>query len=259
MPRKPRSEELESVVKSFQEVTIDLSTGARIDYAVWEDARNALLAQPELTRTIPEWIVKNRWGGQFWQFIKAQSDTYAGRREFIWSSIAPLFDVIRKGATLPTARSLEPLLDVCSSGDVSDAWARIQTRKGSDPEGTITAARALLESTCKYILDQLRVEYGDADDLPKLYGQVAAAMKLGPQDHNEQVFKQVLSGCFSVVNGMAAIRNTLGDAHGKGRRTPRPALRHATLAANLGGAIATFLIATYEERYKARPDAPRSG
>ncbi|MFN0177193.1 MAG: abortive infection family protein [Gemmatimonadales bacterium] len=238
------------MVQSFQQTTIDLSTGTTVDYAVWEEARNALLALPELNRSVPEWVVKNRWGGQFWQFIKGQSPTYAARKEFIWSSLSPLFEIIDKGGTLPTARSFEPLLGACTSPAVSEAWTRIQARKDSDPEGAITASRSLLESTCKYVLDQLQVEYDDDDDLPKLYGLAAKSMKLGPQGHNEQVFKQILSGCFSVVNGMAAMRNTLGDAHGKGKRTPKPTPRHATLAANLGGTIATFLIATFEERFK---------
>ncbi|MBL8989227.1 MAG: abortive infection family protein [Gemmatimonadetes bacterium] len=259
MPRKPRAEALRTVVESFQQTTIDLSTGAAVDYAIWAEARNALLSEPELTRTIPEWVVKNRWGGQFWQFIKSQSDTYAGRREFIWSTLAPLFDVIDKGATLPTARALEPLLDGCTSTAVAEAWTRIQARKDTDPEGAITASRSLLESTCKYVLDKLQVEYADEEDLPKLYGLAATSMKLGPQDHNEQVFKQILSGCFSVVNGMAAMRNALGDAHGKGKRTPRPTMRHATLAANLAGTIATFLIATFEERFKQSGGSPRVG
>ena len=177
------------------------------------------------------------------------------RREFIWSSLAPLFALIDRGATLQAARSLEPLLDGCTSAAVAEAWARIQARKDTDPEGAITAARSLVESSCKYVLDRLDVEYADGEDLPKLYGRAAKAMKLGPQDHHEQVFKQILSGCVSVVNGLAALRNTLSDAHGKGKRAPKPTPRHAVLAVNLAGTIATFLLATFEERYSKRPGA----
>jgi hypothetical protein len=142
------------------------------------------------------------------------------------------------------------LLHSCSSSTVAEAWLRIQARREADPEGAITAARALLESTCKYVLDELGLEYGASEELPALYGKAATAMNLAPRNHNEQVFKQILSGCISVVNGLAAMRNALGDAHGRAARSPKPSARHADLAVNLAGSISSFLIATYEERFR---------
>ncbi len=53
----------------------------------------------------------------------------------------------------------------------------------------------------------------------------------------------------SVANGLAAMRNTFGDAHGKGPKAYKPSARHADLAINLAGTIATFLMATYEQRF----------
>jgi hypothetical protein len=98
-------------------------------------------------------------------------------------------------------------------------------------------------------LQKLKVAYSEKDDLPKLYGLVANSMNLGPQSHKEEVFKQILGGCMSVANGLAALRNTFGDAHGKASGAPKPAARHADLAINLAGTLATFLMATYEDRY----------
>src|SRR5207245_2114783 len=116
--------------------------------------------------------------------------------------------------------------------------------RGGDPEGAITAARTTLESVCKLILDDYGVEYS-ADDLPQLYKKVARELRLAPSDHTEQAFKQILSGCSSVVNGLATLRNRLSDSHGQGKLPIRPGPRHADLAVNLAGAMSSFIVQTW--------------
>ncbi|WP_042491478.1 abortive infection family protein, partial [Sphingomonas parapaucimobilis] len=58
----------------------------------------------------------------------------------------------------------------------------------------------------------------------------------------------ILGNCQSVVESLGALRNKLGDAHGGGPKRARPAARHAELAVNLAGSMATFLVATWETR-----------
>lgn len=247
-----RRDELRLVAEAFQNACIALATGGPFDYEMWERSRADVLSQPELLRALPEWVSRCRFGGQYWPFIRDTSPTYAGRRTFLYNALKPVFDAAEHGSTQPTAISLEAMLKSCTSSNVGEAWAHIQARREADPEGAITAARALLESTCKYVLDNLKVEYRDNEELPKLYGKVASAMNLGPKNHTELVFKQIMSGCISVVNGLAALRNSLGDAHGKAANTPKPASRHADLAINLAGTLSTFLVATYEQRFAKR-------
>nr|WP_284508423.1 abortive infection family protein [Caballeronia sp. INML5] len=69
-------------------------------------------------------------------------------------------------------------------------------------------------------------------------------MKHAPDDHTEGIFKRILGGCQSVVQGLGSMRNKLGDAHSLGPVRARPSPRHAELAANLSGAMATFLVST---------------
>jgi Abortive infection C-terminus len=38
-----------------------------------------------------------------------------------------------------------------------------------------------------------------------------------PSQHVEKSLKQILSGCFSIVQGLAAVRNELSDTHGKSK------------------------------------------
>jgi Abortive infection C-terminus len=126
-------------------------------------------------------------------------------------------------------------------------------RRASDPEGAITSARALLETVCKHVLDDLGIGYDESADLPKLYRLTSEALKVAPSQHTEHVFKQILGGCTAVVEGLGSLRNRLGDAHGGGRSRVKPAARHAQLAVNLAGAMTSFLVATWEARKNVRP------
>ena len=105
-----------------------------------------------------------------------------------------------------------------------------------------------METVCKHVLDETQVTYDEHADLPKLYSLVASELNLSPSQHAERVFKQILGGCHAVVEGLGALRNKLSDAHGKGKAGVKPAPRHAELAVNLAGTMATFIIATWEAR-----------
>jgi hypothetical protein len=131
---------------------------------------------------------------------------------------------------------------------VQTSWRQALDKIHSDPEGAITATRTLLESTCKHICDERGVAYENSWDLSRLYKAASGAMNLAPDQHTEQVFKQILSGVSTVVIGLGAMRNSLSDAHGRGKNAVRPAPRHAKLAVNAGFAIAGFLIDTHIER-----------
>jgi hypothetical protein len=133
-------------------------------------------------------------------------------------------------------------------GDIHQRWQEALSRRLSDPRAAITSARTLLEDTCKWILDEAGVEFKDEDDLPILYRHLAKLLKLAPDGHTEQIFKQILGSCQSIVESLGAIRNKLSDAHSQGPKRAKPHPRHAELAVNLAGTMATFLIATWEAR-----------
>lgn len=237
-------EHLKNVVKSFETTCIDYATGKDVDYEVYESSRNAVLAEPLLQPKVPQWVVENRYGSQFWGFIKSVSGHYQPRREFIWNSMGGLIKYIEKGGSQPISLSFEEIMMSVTNDKIETVWSKIQLRKETDPEGAITAARTLLETTLKHILDTIGEPYESKDDLTDLYKKVSKKFNLSPEGHNEQIFKQILSGCMTVVGGLATIRNAYGDAHGKGTKNISPEPRHADLAINLSGSVCTFLLAT---------------
>ncbi len=148
----------------------------------------------------------------------------------------------------PSDRDVADILTDFDAEHVHTAWRKAVERRATDPEGAITAARTLLETVCKHILDDAGQPYDDSADLPKLWSLCADELNLSPAQHAEKAFKAILGNCQSIVNNLATIRNRVSDAHGHGRRPVRPKPRHAELAVNLAGTMAAFLVATWQER-----------
>ncbi len=71
----------------------------------------------------------------------------------------------------------------------------------------------------------------------------AKALNLAPDQHSEEPIKAILRGAITLVSGIGTLRNKLGDAHGRGGGRRVKALpRDASLAVNLAGGMATFLV-----------------
>jgi len=214
----------------------------------YEELRNELLANEEVSPLAPEFVVKCRTLSHFWQFIKNRFGTYAERREFLWDSFAPLLNYLEQKKTTPSDVVVEAALASAGSSFISSEWKKCLDRRAVDPEAAITSARSLLETVLKHILDETSTAWGRSDDLPSLYKKAAKALNLAPEQHSEEVFRQILGGMTTVVNGFAGLRNRYGDSHGKEKRYVRPAERHAKFAVGLAGVLAAFLLETLEAR-----------
>ncbi|RSK42636.1 abortive infection family protein [Hymenobacter perfusus] len=194
---------------------------------------------------VPSFVTDCRTLDQFWQFIKHEDGTYAGRKRFLWQSFSPLVSFCENQLSNQANQLLTNQIQTFGSEYVSQEWQKSIERLHSDVEGAITIARTLIESVCKHILEEHEISCNHVHDLPALYKQTAVCLNLSPSQHNEDIFKQILGGCFSVVNGLAGVRNQFGDSHGKSSKQIKPAKRHAELAVNLAGTMASFMIQTH--------------
>jgi hypothetical protein len=229
--------------ESLQNLLVARATGTVERPSDYVTLRASLTGDARLKAHVPDFVRTCRSLDQFWQLIKHKFDNYADRRKYLYDEFRPLFDHLERGQN-PSIESVDDALMRFDAEHVHSAWTKALDRRDSDPEGAITAARTLLESVCKHILDDLGVVYDEGLELPKLYKLMAKHLKLAPEQHTEEVFKQILGGCASVVEGIGSVRNKLSDAHGRGRIHVKPAARHAELAVNLAGALSIFLVAT---------------
>lgn len=208
--------------------------------------RNYFLQNHTLQDLLPECVRTKRSLKEFWNFIKYKFAHYSERRDYIWKQFNPLLDFLERQSS--SSKSLiSDTLKLFDLSSVHSEWQKAIKRQYDDPEGAITMAKTLLESVCKHILEEQNIQYSDKVDITDLYKKVSHALKLAPVQHQEEIFKQILSGCNSIVNGLAALRNKLGDSHGQGKRNVKPKKRHAELAVNLAGTMAVFLISTYQD------------
>jgi hypothetical protein len=163
---------------------------------------------------------------------------------------SPYYAVRPPPGGAPSDDNISAVLAAFDPTQVHARWTAALERRAAEPEGAITLARTLLEDVCKWILHQARETWEETDDLPSLYRKLAKILRLAPDDHTEQVFRQILGSCQLVVESLGALRNKLGDAHSGGPKRARPQPRHAELAVNLAGAMATFLVSTWQARRK---------
>ena len=231
----------------LQNMLISEATGGGAEDSDYQQLRRLFVNNPDTKALLPNFVRTNRDLAQFWQFIKHKFAHYAERRSFIYSEFTPLLDLLEGRSVVPSDSSISEGLRSFDEDGVHSVWSKAIERRESDPEGAITAARTLLETVCKHILDAKNIEYDSKKiELHELYKLASIELNLSPSQHTQKVFKQILGGCSGVVNGLGTLRNKLGDAHGKGKLPVRPAPRHAELAVNLSGSVALFLVATFQ-------------
>lgn len=161
---------------------------------------------------------------------------------------SPIYKIQQAVLGSPADEGISAALQAFDPGDVHSRWIAAVERRIDDPRGAITLARTLLEDVCKWILNEADVGYQEKDDLPVLYRKLAKVLRLAPDDHTEQTFKQLLGSCQQIVELLGSLRSKLGDAHSPGPKRAKPSPRHAELAVNLSGTMATFLVDTWKVR-----------
>jgi hypothetical protein len=137
-------------------------------------------------------------------------------------------------------------LSASESKEVRACWHKALERISRDPEGAITAGRSLLEAACKHVIEEFGESSDKYLDLPALYKRATALLKFDPRPDVGEPLRRVFSGCATAVNGIAELRNQLGDAHGKGRHAAKPAKRHAEFIVLISAAMSGLLLATLD-------------
>ena len=237
-------------VRQLQDIFIARATGGDRSDGEYRKLRLELLRDSAIRERLPQFVRNCDELSKFWAFIKAEFRTYEERKMFIWEGFGALISSLEQNIIVaqPADDDISAILINFDTEQVHIAWQKALERRNQDPEAAITMARTLIESVCKHILDEAGISHSDKDDLPKLYKETAKQLNLAPEQHQEEVFKQILGGCQTVIQGLGTLRNKLSDAHGKGKKAIKPSPRHAALAVNLAGSMAAFLVATWEER-----------
>jgi hypothetical protein len=233
----------------LKEILLAEVQNGHADQGRYAALRSELLADARLYQLLPTFLKQDT------TFLEVrrrsqQLGGWAPRRAFIAEALQPALDYLQQPALSPAEEVVNSTLSAVDSDHVRLAWQKAIDRRRHDPDGAITMARTLVEAVCKHVLGPGAYE-GDWDP-PRLYKETARRLRLDPDRHADDSLKQLLRGCGTAVDGLAAVRNKLGDAHGKGEADPVPARLHAELAVNLAGTMAMFLISIWEETRLAK-------
>lgn len=238
--------------RMMESILLTACEGDRAQTGMYAQLRGMLMADDTLKALLPTFVRTSRDLNTFWTYAKGLPTRTTGhwekRRQHVREGLTPLFDHLESRNRAPVDSVANDVLKSFDADGVHAVWGRALDRRHTDPEGAITSARTLLETVCKHILDETGGGYTDNDDLPALYRAVALKLNIAPSQHSEEAFKRILGGATSVVEGLGSLRNKIGDAHGKGKAAIRPAARHAQLAVNLAGTMATFLVETCRDQ-----------
>lgn len=152
--------------------------------------------------------------------------------------------------------SFDILKDKFKGTNASYVLGQITRMEGAienDPGLAIGTAKELVETVCRTILEERRIEIPVNEDLPKLVKTTAKELKLTPEDIPDEAkasesIKRLLSNLASITNGIAELRNSYGTGHGKGAKSKGLSPRHAKLAVGAASTLAIFLIESNFER-----------
>jgi HEPN domain-containing protein len=166
---------------------------------------------------------------------------YALGYEVILTQEVPLFQVMRKDRQFTHSEVVKPTLRLLAEPGFEhaekqflDAHREFQMGQYDD---AITDAEASVETVLKIVLG---VEEGNAKDLLK---------KASEEGYFPPFMTDSLNQWINLFLELPAIRNRLGDAHGKGKRTDDAELkRFARLAINLAATHIGFIVDEYQRR-----------
>jgi hypothetical protein len=119
-----------------------------------------------------------------------------------------------------------------------------------DPPAALTAACAILEAVCKHYIETEGLTMPNRQTTGPLWSEVSKSLGLSPAQMVDDDIKQILSGLFSIANGIGAFRTHEGSAHGHGNKSYKIEARHARLAVHAAHTMTMFVLETWEARKK---------
>ena len=235
----------------LENVMRESCTGGERDEPMDSALRSEFMQEDQLRALLPEMVRTNRTLASLWGEL-GKIAGYKVRRKHLNDAFTPIIDHLEGANRAPLDVVAGDALATFDSDGVHAVWTKALARRTADPEGAITMGRTLLETVCKRVLDERNEIYDDRADLPDLYKAVATLLNLAPDQHTEAPIKAILGSAMNLVNGLGTLRNRLSDSHGRGGRIPvKPSQRHASLAVNMAGALAAFIVETHQEKAAA--------
>tara|TARA_R110000868_G_scaffold266583_1_gene525815 strand:+ start:31791 stop:32621 length:831 start_codon:yes stop_codon:yes gene_type:complete len=144
-------------------------------------------------------------------------------------------------------KTLENMIKTLDYSSINDEFDRAAKKIESEPKEAVSAAGNILEATCKIYIEDEGIDYPAKKDLTTLWKTVRGHMGFKPGDDMDNDLKKILTGLFSLVSGVAALRTHVSSAHAAGKHGYRVDARHARLAVHAAHTATLYLLETWEK------------
>ena len=151
--------------------------------------------------------------------------------------------LITKSGSLPS-KSLRALIHEKNVPAINLEFERALKNVNTQPLEAVSAASNLLESICKVHIEDNSLDMPNKKDLKSLWKVVSKDLGFDPSKIQDDDLKKIISGMFSIVDGISALRTHGSSAHGQGTTMYKPAPRHARFAVNSAHSLAMFVLET---------------
>ena len=203
-----------------------------------------LLLQSKIKDNLPRFVLTCRNSDEFWQHIK-QFRTYDERRKYLDKEFENIFLELEN--IINGSIGIFVLEKINSEYIEKQVQIMLKMQK-ENPTEAIGKAREIIESVCKTILDNKKVQYDDSTNLVKEVLKVINLLPKHIQDNSTKLsenIKRIISGLETISNNIFELRNNYGSGHGKSADFIGLQNRHAQLAVGSAITIINFLWNTY--------------
>ncbi len=155
--------------------------------------------------------------------------------------------VVNASLGTPTS-SLEDLIRNFDVLSINQAFSRAVDRCDTESEDAILSACNILESICAVYIEDENLPLPNKKDLQNLWKVVKDDLGFDPASIVDQDLLKILSGMFSILHGVSALRTHRSSAHGGGRTKYKIEGRHARLAVHSAHTLAAFILETWGKK-----------
>lgn len=159
------------------------------------------------------------------------------------------------GGGLAPSKTLGQLIKGRDMPAIHREFERAMETVESKPRDAVSAASNILESIFKTYIEDNELTMPDKQDLQPVFKVVRADLGLDPGSVEDQDLQRIITGLFSIVDGIGALRTHAGSAHSEGRKGYKLEPRHARLAVNAAHTVATFVMETWDKKIGFKPQS----
>jgi len=154
---------------------------------------------------------------------------------------------IQEGASAPS-QSLSALIKNRDLPAINAEFERAMDNITSDPREAVLAACNILEAICKTFIEDEGLTMPAKKDLQGVWKVIKGELGFDIDLIQDKYLIQILSGLFSTVSGIGALRTHASAAHAEGRTRYNIKPRHARLAVHAAHTASIFIIESWDEK-----------